>query len=66
MPIGIGIGELLMLGIVAGGVYLGVRSLKRLGGGDREREHEAAKRDLEREIEAMRGRLKQSEELRRG
>ena len=53
MPLGIGIGELLLLGIVAGGVYLGVRSLKRLGGSDRERELEAARRDFEREIEAM-------------
>ncbi|MYB07936.1 MAG: hypothetical protein F4Y24_16460 [Gemmatimonadetes bacterium] len=53
MPLGIGIGELLLLGIVAGGVYLGVRSLKRIGGGDRERELEAARRDFEREIEAM-------------
>ena len=53
MPIGIGIGELLLLGIVAGGLYLGVRSIRRSGGGGRERELEAAKRDLEREIEAM-------------
>lgn len=53
MLITMGIGELLVLGIVAGGVYLGVRSLKRLGGGGRERELEAAKWDLEREIEAM-------------
>ena len=53
MPLGIGIGELLLLGIVAGGVYLGVRSLKRLGGGDREGELDAARRNLEREIEAM-------------
>ncbi|MDE2982182.1 MAG: hypothetical protein OXU74_13410 [Gemmatimonadota bacterium] len=53
MPITMGIGELLVLGIVAGGVYLGVRSLKRLGGGGRESGLEAAKRDLELEIEAM-------------
>ncbi|MCY3547544.1 MAG: hypothetical protein OXH51_12835 [Gemmatimonadetes bacterium] len=54
--VGIGIAEVLLLlivlGIVTGGVYLGVRRLKRLGGGGRERELEAAKREFEREIEA--------------
>ena len=57
MPFGIGVGEvfllLMILGVVAGGVYLGARTISRLSGGERPREFESAKRDLEREIERM-------------
>ena len=50
---GTGIGELLLLLIVLGIVAGLIHSARRLGGGSRQRELDAAKRDFEREIEAM-------------
>lgn len=49
---GIGIGELLVLLIVIGLLVGLVYSARRLAGGHRDRELEAAKRDFERTIEA--------------
>ncbi len=54
MPIRVGLGEVLLLLVVAAGILFAVRfafrTLRRLGGGHRERELERARRDLERVI----------------
>lgn len=57
MGLGLGLREVLMMMIMGGAavlVALGIRRLvRRLGGGERVRELEAAKRDLERRLEAL-------------